>query len=440
MRKYLYPVFIVIFLGLAVAIYFFKKDAPVPALKERQGRIALGSEWLNTKKAIQTLQTEIRQNPNSATPKLALAQAYMQEARVTGDHGYYDKTALGLLDEVLKKEPNNFEALCCKSTVLLSQHHFTESLDLANKALAINPNNSFVYGLLCDAYLELGNYPKAVEMADKMVSMRPDLRSYSRVSYLREIHGDNAGAIEAMKLALSAGVPGLEQTEWIRTNLGQLYENVGDLKNAEANYQMALAVRPFYPFALAGLGRIAKANKDYSAAIKHFTNANETIIEYSFADELTDLYRLNNEPAKAMASGKRVIQMLGEGAGEEGDEGHGHYADRELAYAYLKINDTESALKHALLEYERRPENNDVNQVLAWVYYKKGDYKKAQKMIAKAMRTNSQNPVLLTHAGLIHLKAGDENGGLALLKKAKTLNPYLIIDGKMDEEHLVALQ
>ena len=53
-----------------------------------------------------------------------------------------------------------------------------------------------------------------------MVDIRPDIRSYSRVSYLREIYGDYPGAIEAMKMAVDAGVAGDEATEWARIQLG----------------------------------------------------------------------------------------------------------------------------------------------------------------------------------------------------------------------------
>jgi hypothetical protein len=38
-----------------------------------------------------------------------------------------------------------------------------------------------------DGNVEMGNYDSAVAFADKMVALRPDLTSYSRVSYLREI-------------------------------------------------------------------------------------------------------------------------------------------------------------------------------------------------------------------------------------------------------------
>ena len=60
-----------------------------------------------------------------------------------------------------------------------------------------------------------------------------------------------------------------------------------------------------------------KARKNYPEAIQQFELANKMIKEYSFADELTDLYRLNNETEKAQASAEKVIEMLGEGAGKE---------------------------------------------------------------------------------------------------------------------------
>ena len=95
----------------------------------------------------------------------------------------------------------------------------------------------------------------------------------------------------------------------------------------------------------------------------------------------------------------------------------GHYSDRELAYAYLKTKDYDKALAHALAEYNRRPENIDVNEMLAWIHYSKGDYSLALSLIKKAMRTNSQNPTLLCRAGLIFSKAGESVTGNTLLRR-----------------------
>ncbi|MCC2548354.1 tetratricopeptide repeat protein [Hymenobacter sp. BT175] len=429
MRKYLYPVLLLSFAAAVAALFLFRKADPIPPLQERQGKLALGGEWLNTKQAIGGLLARLRANPDDTKAKLLLAQAYMQEARVTGNHPYYDMAAMKLLTDVLAKEPENFEALCSKASLCLTQHHFSQGLEMAQRALQVNSGAAYVYGLLCDANVELGNYPEAVKMADKMNQVRPDLRAYSRVSYLREIHGDLPGAIEAMDLAADAGYPGLEQTEWARVNLGHLYEITGDLPRAEQQYRNSLEARPHYAYALAGLGSVEKARHNYAKAIEYFQSARATVQDYAFADELTDLYRLNNEPAKADKMAREAIAMLA-GAAEEADENEemGHYADRELAYAYLKTGELDKALTHAQIEYERRPDNIDVCETMAWVHYKRGEYAKAQAMMTKARRTKSTNPTLLCRAGLIETKNGRMAEGQTLIRQALSINPFLDLD------------
>jgi Tfp pilus assembly protein PilF len=86
------------------------------------------------------------------------------------------------------------------------------------------------------------------------------------------------------------------------------------------------------------------------------------------------------------------------------DENTSHHADGELASAYLMIEDYDKALQHALSEYNRRPKNIDVNETVAWIYYKKGTAQKALPFIETALRTECKNPTLLTRAGLILAK------------------------------------
>jgi tetratricopeptide (TPR) repeat protein len=321
MQKKLYPALLLAF-GLAVAsIIFFKKQGPsaLPEPKNRIGRLALGGEWMNTKAAMEGLLAKLRADPNDQKSRLLLAEAYMQEGRVTGNHPYYDAAAMQLLQEVLKAEPESFEALCCQASLSLTQHHFSQGLALAEQAQAINPNSGYVYGLLTDANVELGHYDRAVKMADKMNQVRPDLTAYARVSYLREIHGDVPGAIQAMDMAVKAGFAGLEQTEWSRVALGHLYEVSGDLDQAAGYYQQALALRPNYAYALAGLARVAAARKDYATAINNLNLARATVKDYAFTDELVDVYRLNHQPAEAEKMAHESVAMLAEAAQQAND-------------------------------------------------------------------------------------------------------------------------
>ena len=391
----------------------------------RQGMLASSSEWLNTKSAIEGLISKVKSNPDDKRSMLALGMAYIQESRVSGNHPYYDKASLNLFETVLKKDPNDFEALTGKATVLLSQHHFTDALPVAELAKKINPYSATVYGILTDVFVETGNYNKAIEMADKMTATRPDIRSYSRISYLREILGDYKGSIDAMKMAVDAGYPGMEQTEWSRQQLGHLYENTGDLRNAEFCYELSIYYRPSFSWAYAGKGRVAKARGDYFHAIDFIKQAQALLPDFSFQQELTELYRITNQPQLAAESARKTIALLGGLMGDESDKNHGHYADKELAYACLDSYDYMQAYKHALIEFNRRPDNIETNQTLAWVNYKLGRYEMANKYIDSALRTHSQYPLLNYQAGLIKLRAGEKEKGRKLIDQSLALNPYL---------------
>lgn len=428
MQKKVYSALLLAF-GLAVvAIVLFKKPAgpTLPEPKARLGRLALGGEWINTKASMEGLLAKLRADPSDQKSRLLLAEAYMQEGRVTGNHPYYDAAAMQLLQDVLKADPQNFEALCCQASLSLTQHHFSQGLALAQQAQQLNPQSGYVYGLLTDANVELGHYDEAVKMADKMNQVRPDLAAYARVSYLREIYGDLPGAIQAMDMAVKAGYTGLEQTEWSRVALGHLHEVSGHLDQAAGYYQQALVLRPNYAYALAGLARVAAARHDYAKAINNLNLARATVKDYAFTDELVDVYRLNNQPTEAAKMARESVDMLAEAAQQANDDEQlGHYTDRELAYAYLKTNDLDKALTHAKIEYARRPDNIDVNETLAWVHYKRGEYADAQRYMQVARRTNSQNPVLLCRAGLILTKIGKVAEGQALISKALSTAPYL---------------
>jgi Flp pilus assembly protein TadD len=96
-----------------------------------------------------------------------------------------------------------------------------------------------------------------------------------------------------------------------------------------------------------------------------------------------------------------------------------------MAYAYLDVANYEKAMDHALLEYNRRPNNIDVNETLAWVCYKKGDFKKAQSYIKTALQTDCKNPALLCHVGLIYAAAGDNATAKNYLQQALKNNPNI---------------
>jgi len=403
-----------------------KKESELFEVIPRKGNPIQSPEWMLSKKISTGLIQKIKNNASDIKSLNALSAIYLQEARASANFSYYDKAALNCVNAVLKIDENNFEALTFKAMVFLSQHHFAEGLKLAAQIQKIYSYNAFVYGILADANVELGNYKAALDDADKMISIRPDIRSYSRISYLREIYGDIPGAIEAMKLAVDAGSPGSESTEWARVQLGKLYEQLGETEYAEMHYTISLENRPGYPYAVAGLARVAAYKKDYQKAIELYERADSASNDYSFREALVEMYRLTGNKEQSARIAKTIISDMEKAADvvARGDS-NGHYADKEMAYAYLSVNDCDKGIEHALLEYNRRPGNIDANETVAWAYYQKADYSKAEKYIKVALQTRCQNPTLLCHAGLIYAKIGDKPVARKYFQEGLKNNPAM---------------
>jgi tetratricopeptide (TPR) repeat protein len=440
-KKYGYGLLLVVFAAITIItlLRFRSRDSQLDDLLVRTGPSQMTNEWVLMRDYASGLRNKIEKNQSDVKSILALATLFIQEARITGNYLYYDKAALKCVNGVLKQDSLNFEALTYKSLIYLSQHHFADGLALAEKAQKINPFNAFIYGLLVDGNVEMGRYDSAIVNADRMESVRPDIRSYSRVSYLREIYGDYPGAIEAMKMAVNAGGQGDETTEWTRIQLGRLYEKTADTKSAEMQYTIALTERPDYPLALAGLARVAVAAKDYPRAIQFYGKADSLINDYSIQEEWADVYKLAGQKKRADSLTDIVISKLTKDEqSSQNDENIGHYADRELAYAYLKLKDYNKALEHAMLEYNRRPDNIDVNETLAWVYYCKKQYADALPYLGTALKTHSRNPALLFHAGLIYTKAGKQSEAKAILENALLKDPVIAL--QLKEEGFNTLQ
>lgn len=439
-RKYwniILPAFFIVALGFVVIRYKHKQQLEnntVYTFLPRAGNMNK-AEWEAAKKNADKLIAKIKADPNDLRSTLTLANAYIGEGRVSGNVAYYDKAAMKTVELLLATDPNNYEALMLKALVQLSQHHFAEGLVTAKLSLSIDSNSAFIYGLLVDANVELGNYEQALDAADKMVSRRPDLRSYSRIAYLREIYGDYPGAVSAMKLAVAAGIPAEESTEWCRVQLGRLYENMGAVDKASFQYNLSLAARPGCAYALEGLGRIASHEKKYDSAVYYYEQASNFTKDLGIKENLAAAYLRNGQAEKAKALNNAVIDEMNKATKILIDDPDaGHYSDKEQANVYLQNNDYDKALEHALAEYKRRPGNIEVNETMAWVYYKRNEMVKAIPYVNAAMATNSQNPVLLCVAGLIYAGTGNTGKGKEMLNLGLQYNAVIPDDIKVESK------
>jgi tetratricopeptide (TPR) repeat protein len=413
----------IVLLVIAGRYYALKNEKPVPTfpkLDKRAAEINPSSEFLNAKKAVEYYETEIRRKPEVAKNYVELAQVFLQEARVTGNHHQYIPEAQELLDKALSLEPENFQAAIVKASLMLTLHQFQEARRLAQIAIARAPYNAFSHGVLTDALIELGEYGEAVKACDKMLSLRPDLRSYARASYLRELHGDLDGAIAAMRMACDAGVAGQESRAWALYQLGLLYLQQGKADTAAFIFKGIGEERPNYAYAIAGLAQVANLKKNYAEAIGLFKQAYKIVPDHGFIGQLAEVYRAAGEAKLADSTAQEVLKTFGQ------HEQGGWNINRELAMFCADHNvNLAAALKRAKSEYEARPNNIDVLETYAWTLYKNGQVKEAVPLIERSMSLNTRRAAQSYHAGMIYFAANQQEKAKTHLRRSFAENLYL---------------
>ena len=342
---------------------------PRPAASQPVAEVVSGGVSA-TDRTIGVLQERLRQNPNELRSQTALAFGYLQKAREIGEPGYYTR-AEGLLRQAYADAPNDADTLIGLGTLALARHDFAEGLEWGRQAVAANPDRAATYGVVSDALIELGRYEEAVRAIQRMVDLQPGQAAYARVSYARELHGDLAGAIDAMRLAVDAGAAGTEGTEWTRVQLGHLYFSSGQLERAESEYRGALALYPSYIHALGGLARVAAGRGDYDLAIDLYAEATQTNPLPELVIQLAEVYRAARrlDEARHMEELIRFQQRLYAASG----------VDTDLEMALFDADqgvDVDGAAARAEAQWARR-RSVHVADVLGWALYKRGNCRAA---------------------------------------------------------------
>lgn len=382
-----------------------------PTLLERSS-LSQPEEFNAMKKLYAKYITQLEKHPDDDQTKIKLIELYITEARSGTQSSYYHEAAMGVLESLLNNTNTEagvvYKALTYKATVLLSLHRFQEAKNTGLKSLPINSYDSDIYGVLIDAEVELGNYPSAVAFCDKMMSIRPDTRSYSRVSYLRQIMGDMPGAKQAMRMAVEAGAQGMENTEWARVQLGNLYHQTGNEDTAMMLYESAIIARSNYTPAMLGKAKVLQLEGEINEAIALMKNAITLMPESSYIAYLADLYAAVGNKEEAARARETVLNELLDAAKRNSDNPMvQHNGKREIAQAYLAVENYPKALEYARKDWEERKRNIDANALLAKVYFYQKEYAKAWQHMQVALSTHVNHPEWLTLASQIKQAMGN---------------------------------
>jgi tetratricopeptide (TPR) repeat protein len=369
----------------------------------------------DTESLIAGLQAAAEEDPGDASGLALLGDAYYQRARETGDPAYYSRAERSF-NAALSRDPNNLTATIGKGTLALDRHDFEAGLGLAQRARRLAPELVRPYALLADAQIELGRYGPAARSLERMVALKPTLAAYSRISYYRELDGDLGGAVQAMRLAASAGGGSAEGTAYVHSLLGGLELDRGRSGAAERAYRQALAWEPAYPAAEAGLARLDAGRGRFAPAIRRYTRLVERVPLPEYAIGLAE-----TEQAAGRATAARrhyaLVQVEARLL-----RSNGVNADVDLALFEANHGDPSRAVMLGRRAWVAAPSVRSAD-AYSWALYRADRIGPARRYSERAMRLGSRDPYFLYHAGMIARRAGQTGAARRLLARLMAQSP-----------------
>jgi len=314
--------------------------------------------------------------------------------------------------------------LIARGLLDLGRHDFRAALAWGTRALKANPDAPDAYGVVFDALVELGRYRAAVTTAQAMVDRKPALGSLARVSYARELLGDQPGAVAAM-IQAAAGSGSATDRAYVQTLIGNLHLGAGRRAPAEAAYRRALDGLPGYGLAEVGLARVAAARGDLAAAARLLEPAAARLPMPATVALLGDVLAASGDDAAAGRQYQlvRVIEQL--------NQANGVAVDLELArfeadHARDPGADPDRAVAMARRALTERP-NIYGEDTFGWALRQAGRARQALPHARAAVRLGTRDALLWYHLAAVEADLGMTAPARRHLAEAFEINPDLTV-------------
>lgn len=358
----------------------------------------LGVSPRDTAELIESLQRSVAANPADAAAYAQLGDAYLQRARETGGTALYER-AERAIEEALQRDPNELTAVIGAGTLALARHDFREGLRLGERARRLAPTAVRPYAVIVDAQIELGRYSDAQRSLQAMVNSKPNLASYSRVSYYRQLTGDLDGAVEAMKLAVSASGDSGESATYVHSLLGELNIDRGHYRQARDSFLAALAIDPGYLPAREGIAHLDATSGRVDRALRSYREilAEQPLPAYALA--MSDV----ENAAGRSAAAQRHVELAGREI--ERLRASGVKADAGFVLFEANYGNPPQAVELGRRIWRTAP-SVDSADAYAWALHQAGRDAAAMRLSNQAMRLGSKDPSFLFNAAIIARAAG----------------------------------
>ena len=258
------------------------------------------------------------------------------------------------------------------------------------------------------AYYEVGNLDAAVTELSLALAERPDDH---RVRFFLGLAYDRLGDAERAAAQFEGVPPDSDYFVDSRVQLASVHEGRERFAEAAAALRAALDRDPDRrKDLLRFLAEVYRRAKDYASAVE----AMLTVVELEPGNArlhfaLGALYDESKDKDKTIEHMRKAIELNPEYAEALNYLGY-TYADMDV-----ELDQAEQLIIRAL---EIEPNDGFYIDSLGWVYYRKGDYRRAIEQLEKAVRLVVDDPVIIEHLGDAYLEDGRPDEALRSYRRA----------------------
>ena len=396
MRKSLIVIGVGVVLAVSGGLGFATSSAPPSTPAAAVPRV-VPSSGQNLDASIAALQNTLRRLPQDHVSWANLAVAYVEQARLTGNATYYEKADAAAARSFEIEPDGNFTALAARAAISSARHDFSDALDSAEAALAINPRDLGALAIRVDALNELGRYDeqlKALRIADRR---QPSTAIAARYSYAYELRGDLDRAAGILRRAAAVG--SRTDKAYTLTLLADIQRKQGRLDEAGRQLAVAQEAVPDYLPALVSTARLEVARGHLGQAVKTWQDvvSRQPLPEY--VTELGELLQHLGRPEEARAQFavvRTTIKLL---------DASGVRTDLETALFEADHGSARRALGQARAEWRQRTSVH-VADALAWALHRNGRDREALTIARRATSLDSPEAKFWIHRGTIESALG----------------------------------
>lgn len=318
-----------------------------------------------------------------------LAAAYLETGEV--------KLAETEAQKLYSRKPDYPGLSVLMGDIRLRQGRTREAIQAFETFSKNNPNDAKGFARLALAYRAAGNGKKAVENAERAVSLNPDLTDTLAIAISIDLASrDFNRALTRVngQIEKNPKKPGLYLL------LGKVHAANNDAAQAESAFKKALELDANYFPAYVEAGNLYARKGSFDDALKQYRESvrvnPKALASYMIIGLLNEK---KGDYQGAIASYKKALEIEPKFAP----------AANNLAWIYSeKDGNLDVALTLAETAKELLPNEAAVSDTLGWIYYKKQAYLKAVTLLKESAGKLPNDPSVKYHLGMAYFAKGDK--------------------------------